>query len=456
MPHSPLRTLFRHLQSARSAPGNTGPADAELLERFVRTRDEGAFELLVWRHGTLVYNTCLRILHDSHAAEDAFQATFLILVRKAASVGHRESLGAWLHRVAHRVALRARQQVRTVAEHSTERAAEAESDEFLWRDVRSVLDEEVNRLPEKYRKPVVLCYLSGLTTQEAARELGVPRGTILSRLAWARARLRSRLTLRGVTLSALALGVGLGRLATPALASILVVGTIRAVLSFAAGQTSAASPAAVNLMEGVMREMAMNKLKNGLLLAMALVVIGLGIGLMGNRSAVAEPPDRKKEEPARPVAAAAGAESKIAVKIPEAVRPIGVWEKTLAIKEMTMTTTLRIEANRVTLTIKQSAGGVSAKFLIEGEYSVAQDYTLYGIITAIDLVEVPKDGSGGFDGFGELVDQPFSFHYRFDDSALTMRDLKIGGVKKEDLKEAALFLGRFKKKGTGTTHADSD
>ncbi len=454
MPDSPLRTLFRHLQRARSAPGGAGPADAELLERFVQKRDEGAFELLVWRHGTLVYNTCLRILHDSHAAEDAFQATFLILVRKAASVGRRESLGAWLHRVAHRVALRARLRVRPVAEQADVRAAEAGPDEFLWRDVRSVLDEEVNRLPDKYRQPVILCYLAGLTTEEAARELGVPRGTVLSRLAWARVRLRSRLTLRGVTLSGLALGVGLGRLATPALASSLVVGTIRAVLSFAAGQTSAASPAAVILMEGVMREMAMNKLKNGLLLVMALVVIGLGIGLLGNRSATAEPPDRKKEEPTRPAAAAAGAEPKAAVKIPEAARPIGVWEKTIAMKDVLATITLRIETNRIVVTMKQSAGGQSFKVTIEGEYSVSQDYTLFGIVTGIDVSPTKDDNAAA--ASVELEDQPFSVRYRFDDNTLTLRDLKIGGVKKGDMKDVAVFLGRYKKKVPGTERADSD
>jgi RNA polymerase sigma factor (sigma-70 family) len=454
MPDSPLRTLFRHLQRARSAPGVAGPADAELLERFVRTRDEGAFELLVWRHGTLVYNTCLRILHDSHAAEDAFQATFLILVRKAASVGRRESLGAWLHRVAHRVAVRARQRVRPVTEHSDERAAETGQDAFLWRDLRWVLDEEVNRLPDKYRRPVVLCYLSGLTTQEAARELGVPRGTVLSRLAWARARLRSRLTLRGVTLSALALGIGLGRLATPSLASSVVVGTIRAVLAFAAGQTSAASPAAVTLMEGVMREMALNKLKNGLLLVMALVVISLGIGLLGSRPATAEPPDRKKEEPARPVAAAAGAEPKAAVKIPEAARPIGVWEKTISSKDVNATITVRIEANHVAVTVKQHGGGESFNCTIEGDYSVSHDYTLFGVITGIDMS--PTKDADAVKESTELVDAPFSVRYRFDDNTLTLRDLKIGGVKKEEAKDAAMFLGRFRKKVAGTERADSD
>src|SRR5205807_8528718 len=142
----------------------------------------------------------------AHAAEAAFQATFLVLVRKAASIGRRETLAGWLYRVAYRVALRARSRAvpRPTAD-LPEPIVEA-PDAVLWRDLRPVLDEEVGRLPEKYRLPVVLCYLSGLTTDEAARRLGVPRGTVLSRLAWARQRLRARLSLRGVTPSAALLG----------------------------------------------------------------------------------------------------------------------------------------------------------------------------------------------------------------------------------------------------------
>jgi DNA-directed RNA polymerase specialized sigma24 family protein len=108
MADAPLRILLQHLHRRRAAPGASGADDAELLDRFVRSRDEAAFELLVWRHGTMIYNVCRRVLRNAHAAEDALQATFLVLVRKAASIGRRETLAGWLYRVAYRVALRAR------------------------------------------------------------------------------------------------------------------------------------------------------------------------------------------------------------------------------------------------------------------------------------------------------------------------------------------------------------
>jgi RNA polymerase sigma factor (sigma-70 family) len=184
-----------------------GLTDAQLLNRFLSKRDEAAFELLVWRHGPMVLRVCRRILRDAHAAEDAFQATFLTLACKAGSIGKQEAVSSWLYKVAYRVALRAqagasrritleRPLVDCLAGASTE-----PSDEAAWRELGPLLDAEVRRLPEKYRAAFILCYLEGKTNEEAAKELGCPKGTILSRLARARERLRKRLNQRGLAMS---------------------------------------------------------------------------------------------------------------------------------------------------------------------------------------------------------------------------------------------------------------
>src|SRR5262249_27726737 len=161
--------------------------------------DEAAFEVLLWRHGPMILGVCRRVLDHDADVEDAFQATFLLLVRKAASIQRGASVAAWLYQTAYRVALRARQRSRkrTVTGRS-QLVTSDPAEEVLWRDVRPVLDDEINRLPEKYRVPFIRCYLEGCTNEEAAVEMGCPVGTIHSRLSWARERLRSRLTRRGL------------------------------------------------------------------------------------------------------------------------------------------------------------------------------------------------------------------------------------------------------------------
>src|SRR5262249_51578111 len=178
--------------------------DAQLLERFVRLRDETAFEALLHRHGPLVFGVCRKFLYNPHDAEDAFQATFLILARKAGSVAPGSLLGHWLYGVACRVAARARKTaLRQAREQSgADLAAVPGAAEEADSDLAPLLHEEVRRLPDKYRRPVVLCYLEGKTNEEAAHELQWPVGTVKGRLNRAREMLRARLTRRGVALSA--------------------------------------------------------------------------------------------------------------------------------------------------------------------------------------------------------------------------------------------------------------
>jgi RNA polymerase sigma factor (sigma-70 family) len=445
MADAPLRILLQHLHRRRAGPAPNGADDAELLDRFVRNRDEAAFEVLVWRHGTMVHNVCRRVLRDAHAAEDAFQATFLVLVRKAASIGRRESLAGWLYRVAYRVALRARSRAVPRPAADLPEPAAPEPDAVLWRDLRPVLDEEVGRLPQKYRLPVVLCYLSGLTTDEAARQLGVPRGTVLSRLAWARQRLRARLSLRGVAPSAALLGALLASEAAAPASAALVGAAIRAALAFAAGQPMAASAGAVILMEGVVRDMVMSKVRNGMLAVLALAVVGLGVGLWATRPATAEPVERKREEARQPAPAEPPA-GKEEAKAPEAPRPIGVWERTVPTKEGTiLTLTIRIDAHRVSLTQTGTGGGKTIKATLEGDYSVSRDYVLYGFVTGLDVADgVDPDEAANFQA--KVLDQPFAVRYRLDANSLTIRDIKVGGVPENEREGLQVLAGRYKKK----------
>src|SRR5262249_40371839 len=165
MAQLPHLGVLRYLRRVTGASGSGDVGDADLLARFVASRDEAAFELLLWRHGTMVLHLCRDVTRDEHAAEDAFQATFLALVRKASSIRSRESLGGWLYRVAYRVARRARRGQRgTVNLDAVDDPAARElPDEAALRELRPLLHDEVQRLPAKYRTPVVLCYLEGLT-----------------------------------------------------------------------------------------------------------------------------------------------------------------------------------------------------------------------------------------------------------------------------------------------------
>jgi RNA polymerase sigma factor (sigma-70 family) len=220
----------------------SGLAEGQLLERYVGRRDALAFEALVARHGPMVWGVCRRILRDAHDAEDAFQATFLVLARRAASIRDRTVLGPWLHAVASKTALRARANARR--RRALERAAGPGADvdppdEPDHRELRGVLDEEIGRLPEKYRAPVTLCYFEGLTHDEAAARLRWPVGTVRGRLARARGRLRDRLTRRGVTLAGALAAAGVageaGRAASPTVVpTALFDATIRAAAALGA------------------------------------------------------------------------------------------------------------------------------------------------------------------------------------------------------------------------------
>jgi RNA polymerase sigma factor (sigma-70 family) len=210
--------VLRQLRQVIRPEEISGVSDAQLLRRWAAQRDEAAFEILLWRHGPMVFDVSRRILRDGHRAEDAFQATFLTLTRKAGSIASAKALAGWLYRVAYRVALLARAHAakEPALAPALESLVQAPDEDHLWRDVGGVLDEEIARLPERYRAAVILCYFEGKTQEQAGHELCCPAGTIASRLSRARARLQAGLTRRGIALTAMALT---GLLSERALAS---------------------------------------------------------------------------------------------------------------------------------------------------------------------------------------------------------------------------------------------
>ncbi len=233
---------------------------------------ELAFEALVHRHGAMVWGVCRRVLGNAHEAEDAFQATFLLLIRKAQSLRLDGSLGGWFYGVAHRIALRARSQARqraSIRAGSPVKAADDPAGEFERHDLHEILGDEVDRLPLKYRCPIELCYLQGMTYEQAARKLDWPVATIKSRLTRGRLRLRNRLARRGLAPFAAGMAAALGENSRAAVPTALANSIVHASASRAAGVFPAA---VIELTERTLQIMMWQKLKMGAL-AIALVVV---------------------------------------------------------------------------------------------------------------------------------------------------------------------------------------
>src|SRR5262249_4723277 len=232
--------VLRHIHAL--ATGVEWATDAQLVAQFAATRDEAAFAALVERHGAMVLRVCRRVLPDAHAAEDAFQAVFLVLARKASAIRKRESLGSWLHGVALRLAHKAKAQAARAArpDERPQPPASDPLDEITWREVQQVLDAELERLPERYRVPIVLCYLQGRTRDEVATRLGWTAQQCKGRLERGRERLRGRLVRRGIALSAALSASFLSERAGAAVPALLAVGVIPAAVKFSAGQPAAA------------------------------------------------------------------------------------------------------------------------------------------------------------------------------------------------------------------------
>ena len=245
--------VLEHLRRLDVRPRTLAP-DAELLDRFAAARDQAAFADLVRRHGPMVLGVCRTVLRHEQDAEDAFQATFLVLARKADSIRRREAVAGWLCEVAHRIAARAQAETarrRAREQKVTPMPAADPTQDMTLRDLRRVLSEELQRLPERYRVPLVLCYLEGRTHTDAAAQLGCGKDTFRGRLDRGREHLRRRLGRRGIALSAVLCAAAV---APRSVAESHVDSAVRA----AAG---AVSSRACTLAEGAIRAMVTSKIK---------------------------------------------------------------------------------------------------------------------------------------------------------------------------------------------------
>ncbi len=357
---SQINEVVDFLRRTALRQGDGGLTDGQLLSRFIERREQAAVAALVQRHGTMVWGVCRRILRNHHDAEDAFQATFLVLIRKAASIRQRETMANWLYGVAHQTALKARAMLarrRTREQQGTPMPVPQAAEQDTRNDLQSLLDQELSRLPDKYRVAIVLCDLEGKTRREAARQLSLPEGTLAGRLTRGRALLARRLARRGLAISGGALAAAFSREAASAAVPISVLGsTINATSMFAAGQAAATGGISVHvaaLTERMLRAMLLARLRIPLtlVLALALVLAGTGVAhrLVQTRAAEAQPLPRRDSAPGGHAAASPSGPGPLtaAQREKQAERLFHESEQTLA------------EADRVRITVECTVEGTA-------------------------------------------------------------------------------------------------
>jgi RNA polymerase sigma factor (sigma-70 family) len=320
--HYPLREntmatriseVVQHLRQTLLQQDGAGLTDGQLLGRFIEERDEAAAAALVRRHGPMVWGVCRRVLGNHHDAEDAFQATFLVLVRRASAIVPREMVGNWLYGVAHQTALKTKATLakRRTREKQVVAMPEIEMEpHHLQRDLRAVLDHELSRLPDKYRAAIVLCDLEGKTRTEASRQLGVPPGTLAARLTRGRALLAKRLTRHGLAVSGGTLAAALAEQAALAgQPAALVSSTIKVVTLVATGQAASmgtVSAQVAALSEGMAKAMFLSKIKIAVGIMMVLTVsVAGGLLYKTQASGPADESQRAEQKKAEGARAAA-------------------------------------------------------------------------------------------------------------------------------------------------------
>jgi len=302
--NSPVSKVVEHLRKTVLRREEDATSDGELLGRFLDKRDEVAFAALVRRHGPMVWGVCLRIVGNLHDAEDAFQAAFIVLVRRAAAVKPREAVGNWLYGVAVHTALKAREisaRVRGKEKQVTSMPEPAKHPHEDWEEMQALLDQELSALPDKYRLPVVLCDLEGRTRKEVAAKLKIPEGTLSSRRATAHQMLARRLARSGLAVSGASLSALLAQNSASACVPASVVSsTIKTATLVAASQGAVAGVASAKvaaLTEGVIKAMFISKLKVAtavVLVVVALIGVGTGAGALRLETAAEARADDEK------------------------------------------------------------------------------------------------------------------------------------------------------------------
>lgn len=329
MPLTEGTTFLRKLRTLVVAQCPSQLSDDELVRQFLGERDETSFATLVRRHGPMVLGVCRNVLHHQQDAEDVFQATFLLLARKADTIRKQQSLSSWLHGVAYRLALKTRTQ--NTRRHDRETSAARShpavlGDDLTVRELRVILHEELNRLPEKYRTPLLLCYWEGKTRDEAAERLGMTGDALKKRLERARSLLGSRLTQRGlVPTVALFTWLISENGARAAVSHVLIHNTAQAAVAFAAGQgaTVGVTTAAVTLAQGAIRTMFLTKCVTTMSIFLAVIGIGAALSFVGYQAFAGRQPDAERlvvlQAQAVPKAAAPPAQKS------DAERFVGTW-----------------------------------------------------------------------------------------------------------------------------------
>ncbi len=426
--------------------------DADLMMRFLDYHDEAAFEELVTRHLAAVRAVCRSVLRDINDADDAAQATFLVFVRRAGTIRNKVALGSWLCRVAWRTANRLRL---ANSQRAGRHLAGVDPDSTPARsplvtpcDDRNVLEEEICRLPMQYRVAVLTCYRAGVPTAEAALRLGWSKGTLLTRLAWARKRLRDRLLKRGVTLAG-CLTTVLADHSSHAADAIITCRFVAAGMAIATGNTTAmglVSERVSTLTEGMVRAMIGTKMKLtlgvGILIA---ALLGLGLGRMTIGAADAAAGDKKPTVVNSPLpgteAAAKNTQAQNDPDVSKAEpanqvpgnelvvrKPLGTYTREVpAIGNATVTFT----ENRMHALATVRVDKFSFSVALEADYTMNRESMVYGIITGADIggLGIGEEEAAGIAPILAMAnDTPFCFRIRVEDDAIMVKDLKWGAI----------------------------
>lgn len=427
--------------------GTKAVSDAELLTRFLDSRDEMAFEELVGRHLSSVRAVCRSVLRDPNDVDDAAQATFLVFVRRVAVIREKLALGAWLCRVAWRTAnrlreLNARRTEKVIPGIDPDTTPSRQPSASGSSEVATAVDDEIRRLPERYRMAVLTYYAAGLTTAEAASRLGWAKGTLLTRLAWARRRLRDRLSKRGVTLSGSFMAV-LASKSSRAAEAILVCRIVMAGMAVATGDPIAkelVSERVSTLMEGTVRAMIATKMKLALGIGFVIVaLLGLGLGRLTLGAADAAPGDKKissgnvetepatgknqqgqKTETVKTEHAATVPGNDLIVR-----RPLGSYTREVApFGKATVTFT----ENRIHVLVTVRIDDLAFSLTADADYTINRESMVYGIVTGVDVSgEFDEDKAAEIMAIAAAVnDIPFAFRVRVEDDAIMVKDIKCG------------------------------